>query len=58
MESKNEGKVQDVSLDEKDVKKSYWLWQFFSHANYNYERMQGTAVANYQIGRASCRERV
>ena len=45
MESKNEGKVQDVSLDEKDVKKSYWLWQFFSHANYNYERMQGTAVA-------------
>ena len=45
MESKNEGKVQKVSLDEKDVKKSYWLWQFFSHANYNYERMQGTAVA-------------
>ena len=45
MENKNEEKVQGVSLEEKDVKKSYWLWQFFSHANYNYERMQGTAVA-------------
>ena len=45
MENKNEEKVQSVSLEEKDVKKSYWLWQFFSHANYNYERMQGTAVA-------------
>ncbi len=45
MENKNKEKVQSVSLEEKDVKKSYWLWQFFSHANYNYERMQGTAVA-------------
>lgn len=45
MEKKIDEKVQGVKLDEKDVKKSYWLWQFFSHANYNYERMQGTAVA-------------
>lgn len=45
MENKNKEKVQSVSLEEKDVKKSYWLWQLFSHANYNYERMQGTAVA-------------
>jgi len=34
-----------VELTKKDVRKSYWLWQFFSHANYNYERMQGTAFA-------------
>ncbi len=34
-----------VKLTKKDVQKSFWLWQFFSHANYNYERMQGTAFA-------------
>ena len=28
-----------------DVIKSFWLWTFFSHANYNYERLQGTAFA-------------
>lgn len=33
------------TLTKKDIQKSYWLWQFFSHANYNYERMQGTAMA-------------
>lgn len=32
-------------LTKSDIRKSYWLWQFFSHANYNYERMQGTAFA-------------
>jgi len=34
-----------VALTKKDVQKSYWFWQLFSHANYNYERMQGTAFA-------------
>ncbi|MBU5435078.1 PTS system mannose/fructose/sorbose family transporter subunit IID [Pseudoflavonifractor sp. MSJ-37] len=34
-----------MKLTKKDVQKSYWLWQFFSHANYNYERMQGGAFA-------------
>ena len=29
-----------------DVIKSFWLWTFFSHANYNYERLQGTAFAH------------
>ncbi len=33
-------------LSKSDVQKSYWNWQFFSHANYNYERMQGTAFAS------------
>jgi mannose/fructose/N-acetylgalactosamine-specific phosphotransferase system component IID len=28
-----------------DVQRSFWLWTFFSHANYNYERLQGTAFA-------------
>ena len=36
---------QSVKLTKKDVNKSFWLWQLFSHANYNYERMQGTAFA-------------
>ena len=25
-----------IKLTKKDVSHSYWLWQFFSHANYNY----------------------
>jgi PTS system mannose-specific IID component len=34
-----------VSLTRSDVRWSFWLWTFFSHANYNYERLQGTAFA-------------
>jgi mannose/fructose/N-acetylgalactosamine-specific phosphotransferase system component IID len=34
-----------VRLDRSDVRRSFWLWTFFSHANYNYERLQGTAFA-------------
>jgi mannose/fructose/sorbose-specific phosphotransferase system IID component len=34
-----------VSLSRSDVQRSFWLWTFFSHANYNYERLQGTAFA-------------
>lgn len=32
-------------LNKSDVSKSFWTWQFFSHANYNYERMQGGSFA-------------
>lgn len=32
-------------LTKKDIVKSMFIWQFFSHANYNYERMQATAFA-------------
>jgi mannose PTS system EIID component len=32
-------------LSRSDVRRSFWLWTFFSHANYNYERLQGTAFA-------------
>jgi PTS system mannose-specific IID component len=32
-------------LSRGDVLRSFWLWTFFSHANYNYERLQGTAFA-------------
>ena len=35
-----------VALDRSDVRRSFWLWTFFSHANYNYERLQGTAFAH------------
>src|SRR5262245_21266778 len=34
-----------VALSRSDVQRSFWLWTFFSHANYNYERLQGTAFA-------------
>lgn len=36
---------QKVSLSRGDVQRAFWLWTFFSHANYNYERLQGTAFA-------------
>ncbi|GAA5421576.1 PTS system mannose/fructose/sorbose family transporter subunit IID [Tetragenococcus halophilus] len=32
-------------LTKKEVKKAFWRWMFFSHANYNYERLQSTGVA-------------
>jgi PTS system mannose-specific IID component len=34
-----------IKLERSDVQRSFWLWTFFSHANYNYERLQGTAFA-------------
>jgi mannose/fructose/N-acetylgalactosamine-specific phosphotransferase system component IID len=33
-------------LSRSDVRRAFWLWTFFSHANYNYERLQGTAFAH------------
>lgn len=39
------GSKPTVSLTRGDVQRSFWLWTFFSHANYNYERLQGTAFA-------------
>jgi mannose/fructose/N-acetylgalactosamine-specific phosphotransferase system component IID len=39
------GSAPRVSLTRGDVQRSFWLWTFFSHANYNYERLQGTAFA-------------
>ena len=39
------GMAQGVKLTQKDVSRSYWIWQLFSHANYNYERMQGGSFA-------------
>jgi mannose/fructose/sorbose-specific phosphotransferase system IID component len=35
-----------VRLARGDVQRAFWLWTFFSHANYNYERLQGTAFAH------------
>ncbi|MEO1771677.1 PTS system mannose/fructose/sorbose family transporter subunit IID [Candidatus Enterococcus ferrettii] len=37
---------QQSLLTKKDVTKSFWRWIFFSHSNYNYERLQSTAVVN------------
>lgn len=33
-------------LSKKDVVKSFWRWTFFSHANYNYERLCGTGFVH------------
>lgn len=33
-------------LSKKDVVKAFWRWTFFSHANYNYERLQATGVVH------------
>lgn len=43
--SENTNVKQKVSLSKKDISKAYWHWQFFSHSNYNYERMQGGSFA-------------
>lgn len=40
---------QPVKLDRSDVRRAFWLWTFFSHANYNYERLQGTAFAQAMV---------
>lgn len=31
-------------LSKKDVVRAFWRWTFFSHANYNYERLEATGV--------------
>lgn len=36
----------EKKLERSDVQRAFWLWTFFSHANYNYERLQGTAFAH------------
>lgn len=33
-----------VALSKKDVVKAFWKWTFFSHSNYNYERLQASGV--------------
>ncbi|MDE3289543.1 PTS system mannose/fructose/sorbose family transporter subunit IID [Lacticaseibacillus paracasei] len=38
----NDKKDDKALLNKKDVQKSFWRWTFFSHSNYNYERMQSS----------------
>lgn len=33
-----------IQLSKKDVLKAFWKWTFFSHSNYNYERLQASGV--------------
>lgn len=33
-----------MSLSKKDVLKAFWKWTFFSHSNYNYERLQASGI--------------
>ena len=34
------------TLTKKDVVGSFWRWTFFSHANYNYERLAATGFVH------------
>lgn len=36
----------EKKLDKKDVVKAFWRWTFFSHANYNYERLEATGLVH------------
>ena len=36
----NESQQPKKELSKKDVTRSFWRWTFFSHANYNYERLE------------------
>src|SRR3970282_1750443 len=36
----------EIRLERSDVQRAFWLWLLFSRANYNYERLQGTAFAH------------
>lgn len=40
----SEQKPNAKKLSKRDVVKAFWRWTFFSHANYNYERLQATGV--------------
>lgn len=42
----SKGTKESKKLTKKDIVKSFWAWTFFSHANYNYERLQATGVIN------------
>lgn len=36
----------EKKLSKGDVVKAFWKWTFFSHANYNYERLEATGVVH------------
>jgi PTS system mannose-specific IID component len=36
--------TKQIVLEKKDVVKAFWRWTFFSHANYNYERLEATGL--------------
>ncbi|MGY3746319.1 PTS system mannose/fructose/sorbose family transporter subunit IID [Vagococcus salmoninarum] len=38
--------VPEKKLSKSDVVRAFWRWTFFSHANYNYERLQATGVVH------------
>lgn len=38
--------TQPVRITKRDLVRSWLLWTFFSHANYNYERLQASAFAH------------
>ena len=39
-----EKKSTNNKLEKKDVVRAFWRWTFFSHANYNYERLEATGL--------------
>ncbi|MBE6083430.1 MAG: PTS system mannose/fructose/sorbose family transporter subunit IID [Tissierellaceae bacterium] len=41
---KSENIKETKLLSKKDIVKSFWRWTFFSHANYNFERLEATGL--------------
>ncbi|MBP1042296.1 PTS system mannose/fructose/sorbose family transporter subunit IID [Vagococcus sp. BWB3-3] len=39
-------KVVTKKLEKREVARSFWRWTFFSHANYNYERLEATGLVH------------
>lgn len=38
--------MEQKMLSKRDLVSAFWRWTFFSHANYNYERLQATGVVH------------
>ena len=36
----------EKKLEKKDIVNAFWRWTFFSHANYNYERLEATGLVH------------
>ncbi len=42
----NKNTLEKKQITKYDLIKAYWIWNFFSHSNYNYERLQATGFVH------------
>lgn len=47
MEDQQTVAVKKKQLSKMDLVRAYWMWNFFSHSNYNYERLQATGFVQH-----------